>query len=153
MFFHHLFIYMDSKTTPILLNQDKEVKEMSNQELNDRMVAASDRRYNKLYQENTLFTNRLSLFFVAESMLFISYVSAINLAETTKFFGIIICTLGIAVTFSFALVFFGHVNYINKLKEKLDKFDEEYPKDYNDILGKSLPMFFVAVWVILAIMY
>lgn len=126
---------------------------MNEQELSDRIVLASDRRYNRLYQENTLFATRLSSFFIAESMLLISYASAINLIGTVKIFGSVICTLGVFVTLGFVPVFFSHISYINKLKAELDKFGEEYPRDYNDFLGKSLPVILTIIWIVLAISY
>lgn len=130
---------------------------MNEQELNNMMVSNSDRRYSRLYQENTLFTNRLSVFFIAESMLFIAFFSAINLFGNTAvsnidLYCLLLSTSGLAITVTFTLIFFSHIKYINNLKSKLDEFHEEYPEDYNAFIGKSIPLFFIFVWLIMAFM-
>lgn len=114
---------------------------------------SSEKRYNRLFQENTLFSNRLSLFFVAESMLFISFVTSFNAVTAASFFRNVICVLGFAISFAFAALFFNHIKYIDKLKKSLDEHKEDYPKDYNDIIGKSIPIVIAFVWIMFLFIY
>ena len=98
-------------------------EEYSDKERNDLKKHGFD----LLFHEDKLFTTRVNLLLVAESLLFISYVTSLNM-ELNKCISVVISGLGITIT-----IFFGFVNIrasenLEKLKEEIEKIFTFYQK-------------------------
>ena len=70
-----------------------------------------------LFHEDNLFANRVNLFLVAESMLFISYVTSLGNEYVSTIIGI----LGIFLTLSIGFINIRASENINILKNEMDK--------------------------------
>lgn len=120
--------------------------------------------------ETELFTSRVNLFFVAEAMLFVSYVTSLNLDIPNRFIfdicgftldiipGLLIC-LGVITAIIFLFVLIRHAINNNETKKELEKIDSIYKEIFNIrkkrfgsadvVLSHLLPgTFFFAWWIL-----
>jgi len=107
-----------------------------------------DRKLNRLYQEENLFSSRMNLFVIAESMLLISYITSLTLQDAHHWIAYATSLLGIIVSLSFLIVFFDQSRHIKDFRKDLkdsSSFDNKggYISGY---LGLLLPIIFLAVW-------
>lgn len=137
-------------STRILKGEKMPIDEMS------QIIAMnSDRRLNRLHQEQSLFSTRLNMFFVAESMLILAYISALNI-ESAAYLNWVFGVIGLVVTIIFLFVFYDQAKYIVGFIEKIEEFDTDYKnpsKQTNIILGLFLPLIFCVVWFIFLFYY
>ena len=76
----------------------------------------------RLHQENAIFSNRLNLLLVGESMLLVSYVGAWNIVDSSKSWILwSLCVLGLLITLVFSIIIFEHSEYISRLLRKYKK--------------------------------
>lgn len=112
------------------------------------------------FHEDELFSNRVNLFLVAESMLFISYVTSLNILALNKCISIVIGILGITVTVLCGFVNIRASTALNKLKDRLEETDNVYESlrkehgqvSVNVVLGWLLTIAFFVVWISLLIL-
>ena len=112
----------------------------------------------ELRKDDELFTSRLNIFFLAESLLFLSYATLIQNGNNGKillFMGL----LAILITFIYLVVISRTAIYINELKGRLIPLYPNYarfrrervtPSGVNYLLV-SLPLVFLVAWIILFI--
>ena len=91
------------------------------------------------FHEDRLFSNRVNLFLVAESMLFVSYVTALSIGNLNKCVSVIIGGLGITITILFGIVNINASGNLDKLKEKLADEDAVYKKLRNERKERLFP--------------
>ena len=107
--------------------------------------------------EDKIFTNRVNLFLVTESLLFVAYISLLNKFDS-KIIMIIMSVTSIIITLVYIIVLFKNVEILDILKDETQKFHPNYkelkklyPRHHtNYILGKIFPMIFLIVWGVLA---
>ena len=108
----------------------------------------------RLHQENEIFSSRLNLLLVGESMLLVSYVSSLALNDSIKsWLPFTLCILGILITAVFWTIINDHRKYIIKLHNKIK---EEFPKveilkenpvsTITYFLSLMIPSIFIAIW-------
>ena len=108
----------------------------------------------RLHQENEIFSSRLNLLLVGESMLLVSYVGALSLDDSTKSWLLwTLCILGILITSVFWVIIIEHSGYISKLERKIK---ENFPKvgilkenpvgTITSFLSIMIPLIFITVW-------
>ena len=111
----------------------------------------------RLHQENEIFSSRLNLLLVGESMLLVSYVSSLALNDSIKsWLPSTLCFLGILITAVFWTIINEHRRYIIKLH---DKIKEGFPKveilkenpvsSITYFLSLMIPLIFICLWGIL----
>ena len=108
----------------------------------------------RLHQENEIFSSRLNLLLVGESMLLLSYVSALSLNDSTKSWLLwVLCILGILVTSVFWVIIIDHRNYIIKLQNKIKTdfpdvgiLKENPVSTITFFLSIMIPSIFITVW-------
>ncbi len=108
----------------------------------------------RLHQENEIFSSRLNLLLVGESMLLVSYVSSLALNESIKsWLPYTLCFLGILITAVFWTMIIEHSKYISKLSKKIkEDFPEigilkENPVGAITIfLSLMIPLIFIFIW-------
>ena len=131
---------------------------MSNENSVERRLEREyDRKLNKIHQEDNLFTSRINLFLVAESMLLISYVTSLNFSKDNDLIGLLLIILAIALTLVFWNILNKNVDYIKQLRTNLEDAYPSYKEERdkkpityaNDLLGFVLPFVFLIVWIIL----
>ena len=112
----------------------------------------------RLHQENQIFSSRLNLLLIGESMLLVSYVSTLNLDATIKsWMPFTLSILGSVITFVFWIIIWDHSNYIRKLAKKLK---EDFPdvgilkenpvSAITIFLSIMIPLIFILIWIILS---
>ena len=79
-------------------------------------------------KEDKLFTSRVNLFLVAESLFFVSYVTLLTISDLNKCNVFIIILLGIAVTVMYWFILGIQVENIKRLKYRLEEIDPAYKK-------------------------
>jgi len=110
----------------------------------------------RLHQENVIFSSRLNLLLIGESMLLVSYVSALNLDATTKSWILpALCIIGFVITIVFQIIIFEHSKYIFKLAEKIKKefpdvgiLKENPVSNITRFLSLMIPSAFIVIWFI-----
>lgn len=116
-----------------------------------------ERRWRHLLHEDTVFTNRVNFFLVAESMLFVSYGTIINALQPNI---IVICTIAIlGIIFTLAWMFVnGRQKYnLEKLKRKVEEVDPDYkdtrmgraPGSATLVLAYILPGATLIAWIVM----
>jgi hypothetical protein len=109
----------------------------------------------RLHQENAIFSNRLNLLLIGESMLLVSYVGAWNIVDSSKS-GILwsLCILGFLITLVFSIIIKEHSKYISKLAEKIQKnfpdvaiLGENPASRITNFLAVMLPASFMFIWI------
>lgn len=135
-----------------MANKDNEKK---------KEVSTSDdlvgRRWTQLLHEDTLFTNRVNFFLVAESMLFVSYVTAINALQPNKVVIHTIAILGVVYTIIWWFVCGRQQYNLEKLKEKVEEVDPDYkdtrigraPGPATFVLAHILPAVTLIAWIVM----
>ena len=117
------------------------------------------------YHEDKLFTSRVNLFFVAESILILSF-STLLTNEKTRIISVILTLVGTYITVVYLLFFKRQLKMMDRLKnagldEKLDLCPEYrkmrneiykmyYPSEYPHIhfyLGIIIPITFLLTWL------
>jgi Ca2+/Na+ antiporter len=114
-----------------------------------------DRRLSRLHQEDNLFTSRINLFLVAESMMLISYITSLNLGILNKWISIMLSCLAILISCVFLLILYNHSIHIRQLRVSLEDMYPEYKEERdkkpivyaNVFLGIILPLIFCIVWI------
>ena len=111
-------------------------------------------------KEDELFTRRVNLFLVAESLFFVSYVTLLTISDLNKCNLFIIIFLGIAVTVMYWFILSIQIENIKRLKDRLEGIDPIYkkkkreimkPGHANTVLGIILPVVFLVAWVALLV--
>ena len=114
--------------------------------------------FNELKREDGLFTSRVNLFLVAESLLFLSYIASLDVEKCDKCVSGIIVFLGLLITIFYLIILPRHTVNIDRLKTELEKKDSLYKKMKHEImipgyanttLGMALPITFLAGWIAL----
>ena len=116
--------------------------------------------YRYLRYEDSLFTSRVNLFFVAQSLLFISYFTYLTIEDSNKYIGLVIIFLGMIIALLYLFIFSRHKANLDLLKEQLKQLKhygyyenvrEITIEGYaNPVLGWCLPiLFLIAWWIIL----
>ena len=108
----------------------------------------------RLHQENQIFSSRLNLLLVGESMLLVSYVGALSLDASTKSWLLwTLCILGIFITAVFWVIIIDHSKYIIKLHNKIKKdfpdvgiLKENPVSTITFFLSIMIPLVFISVW-------
>jgi len=115
-----------------------------------------------IYHEDRIFTSRVNLFLIAESLLILSYVTILcnNLREFSYLLGL----TGIIITSFYFKVLSGNYKILEKLKKVALDEEKDYCPHYrkmkrdiyfrhrsNLILGISIPGVFLTLWIILFI--
>ena len=112
--------------------------------------------YNYLRDEDKLFTSRVNLFIVSQSLLFISYFTYLTIEDSNKYIGLVIISLGMVVAFLYLFIFSRHRANFDLLKKQLEHY--RYYKNIrnitiegyaNPVLGWCLPIAFLIVWWII----
>lgn len=110
--------------------------------------------------ENEIFTNRINLFFLAESMLFVSFATSMTNITSVDFkihISSLLIALGISTTILFMFVLWRHSKDLYILKKKVD---DKIPiikeirkqRDWgsaNIILSQLFPEAFLFIWLLL----
>lgn len=119
-----------------------------------------DLQTDRLYQENVIYTNRLNLLLIGESMLLVSYVSALNLDITKKWILWVLPVTGILITFIFCLIIWDHSKYITSLHKKIiqdfpdvDILKKNPVSAITNFLSLMIPSIFIAIWIVFLILY
>ena len=84
-----------------------------------------------LYREDILYSNRVNFFLVSQSMLFLSYVTALTISNNSYLGASISCFIsifGIIISWYFYFIFRSTVRYLMYLRENLKKIDFRYRK-------------------------
>ena len=113
----------------------------------------------ELRREDELFTNRLNLFLVAESLLFLSFATFLGVLKLNKIIIYEMSLLGIIITFIYAVVINRSVIYIDEIKGRLEDIYPNYLELKNERIGKGnvnnwfriLPIVFIITWIMLFI--
>jgi hypothetical protein len=96
----------------------------------------------KIINEDSLFTNRINLLFVAESMLFISYFTALGIINKIpsemKILLNYLIIFGIISNIFFMFVLWRQSNDIGGLKNKLENLEEIEKKEKNNKISKEI---------------
>ncbi len=111
----------------------------------------------RLHQENVIFSSRLNLLLIGESMLLVSYVSSLALNDSIKsWLPFTLCTLGVTITFVFSIIIIEHRKYIIKLHNKIKKehsyveiLKENPVSTITYFLSLMIPTIFILIWGIL----
>ena len=129
-----------------------------------------------LYREDTLYSNRVNFFILAQSMLFLSYATVVSfpyLGYMGKSVGCLISIFAMSICWYFYFIFRSTVRYIMYLRANLKRIDSIYrriwkkrkfigkDKNGNELnyeipgsnysLGPGLSICFFVVWVFLGI--
>jgi len=121
----------------------------------------NDRCFKILEHEDKLFTTRVNLLLVAESLLFLAYVTTICCVENIKnCVSVIFALIGLIIT-----IFIGFVNiraslYLKELNESIDNVFPFYKKmrrkrifgSANIVLGWLITFIFIIAWVVLLVL-
>ena len=110
----------------------------------------------RLHQENEIFSSRLNLLLVGESMLLVSYVSSFALETSIKrWLPYTLSILGILITIVFWIIINEHRKYIIKLHNKIKDDFKEVPILYENpvsaitfFLSLMIPSIFIATWIV-----
>lgn len=113
-----------------------------------------------LLHENELFTNRINLFLLAESLLFLSYVTTLVNIQINNCISVLINILGIAITILFGYVIVRHANNLESLKTTIDEYFPFHKKirgrrtgiPTNIVLSWILIFVFLITWLILFVL-
>lgn len=113
----------------------------------------------ELRKDEELFTSRLNLFLVAESLLFLSYATFMNIGGIDEKIMGLTGVLAILITFIYLVVINRTVIYINELKRRLMKIYPNYDTFRTDRICagnvnnclRCLPLIFFVAWIILFI--
>ena len=111
----------------------------------------------ELRREDELFTSRLNLFLVAESLLFLSYATFLGVLNLNNLIIYEINLLGICITFIYAVVINRSAIYIDEIRGKLTDIYPNYKELKDEREGKgnvnnwfrSLPIVFIIAWIML----
>lgn len=111
----------------------------------------------RLHQENEIFSSRLNLLLVGESMLLVSYVSSLALNDSIKsWLPYTLCFLALLITAVFWAIIIEHSKYISKLAKKIkDDFPDVGILKENPVgaitifLSLMIPLIFICIWGIL----
>ena len=102
----------------------------------------------RLHTEQVFFSQRLNMFFVAESMLIISFITTLNI-ELEHNIEFLLAIIGGIVTCMFQFVFWDNSKEIKKLAIKV-KEQTDYvgiSPSINYFFGIMLPAVFIVVWI------
>lgn len=111
-------------------------------------LAKKEKKENSLHNQESLLNSILGTFFIAESMLFVSYASAITFIEHSNYFHVLICFLGGIVSISFLVIFKENIKVLNDIKNSLD-IKSESTIDY---VYSFLPIIFLFIWILVFIL-
>ena len=114
--------------------------------------------FKMLYHEDKLFTTRVNLLLVAESLLFLSYVTTICCEQNIK--NCISVTIGITGLIMTILIGFVNIRASSNLEELKKLIDKTYPfykkirkkrvfGSANIVLGWIITILFILTWVVL----
>ena len=84
-----------------------------------------------LQNENNQFTQRINLFFLAESMLFISYVTSLNINNISLLIPFLLIFVGTATTVFIMFVLWRQAECIQNTKNRLREIDNFYDEIIN----------------------
>jgi len=108
----------------------------------------------RLHQENEIFSSRLNLLLVGESMLLVSYVSALSLDSSKRWILFILSILGLLITTVFMVIIREHSKYISRLVEKMkndypgiDILKENPVGAITRYLSFMVPSIFFSIWL------
>ncbi|MCJ7697469.1 MAG: hypothetical protein MUO73_03965 [Thermoplasmata archaeon] len=91
----------------------------------------------ELCREDNLFTNRLNLFLVAESLLFLSYATFLGIDDDINIIIRIMGVIGAVVTLIYSLILGRSIMYITELHGRLQTLYPNYQRLRNDRLGRG----------------
>jgi len=107
----------------------------------------------RLHQENVIYSSRLNLLLIGESMLLVSYVSALSLEASKKWVLFDLSVLGIIITAVFWVIIWEHSKYISKLQKKIkrdfsdvDILKENPVSTITNFLSLMIPPIFISIW-------
>ncbi len=112
---------------------------------------ASDKEMkDNLKTEQMFFSQRLNLFFIAESMLIIAFVTTINISLDYNF-KFLLAILGFITTIIFFYPFIDNANELRKLAKKVKEQMGYYSfsTTSNFFFGIAFPIIFLIVWILI----
>lgn len=103
-----------------------------------------------LKSEQTFFSQRLNLFFIAESMLIIAFVTTIN-ADGSYIFKFLLSIVGFSITACFFYPFIDNAIELKKLAKEVEKQTgyHSFSTIANFFFGIIFPITFLIVWIII----
>ena len=120
-----------------------------------------DKNYGKfllefVLHEDKIFTSRINLFLVTESLLFVAYIGLLSHIEL-KIILIIMSFSSVFITLMYIIVFYYNVEILNRLKEETQEYYPYYKElktfyprhNTNFLLGRILPIAIFIVWILL----
>ena len=132
--------------------------DFTNNEKND--FKDKERCFKVLEHENKLFTTRVNLLLVAESLLFLSYVTTLGNPQINNCVVFTIGIIGLIITFLIGFVNIRASINLEKLKETIDDIYSFHKKmrqqrvfgSANIILGWILTIVFIIAWIVLLVL-
>jgi hypothetical protein len=135
-------------------NEIQEIEGVPEKKERDFVKLLSD----QLHLDDKYFTSRVNLFFLAESLLLITYVTSLTIEASNKIISFIIGFFGIFITYLYMIVLWRHTINIHNIKDELENLYPNYkkmkrcimiPGGANMIFGRVLPGTFFIFWIIL----
>lgn len=100
----------------------------------------------RLNNENNYILQHLNMFFIAESMLILAYITSLNV-ESAVFIRALLNMAGMGVTAIFLVHFIFNSKNLRELEKKVKKEYKSFSTSFNIFMGSFIPLIFFLVWI------